>query len=487
MKITDRLLSRYNESDYMIWQKARFLFFVYAVLIISILCIMAYTTYFHLNNPLRNFAVDQRMLGVTGGALLLVILCLATLVRGHFAVAAHGTLLGLFIALWSAMVLDRTEVVSRLDTIVLVLAVLSSLPLLISRRRSAVVLYSGLNLAAFYAYMFYLRGDLGLSETAFFSHLADNTLAFLFIGIISYNIFSINNRSLEQVEESNVNLRRANIEIQAAMEEMEATNEEFEAQNEELLRSEEELKRNTIFIRRIVENAPAVINRYSLIENRFEFVSPRVRDMGGYSPEEFYSDPDILKKFVHPDWFDRVMKWWGGLIRGTSSPTYEYQIRKKDGTILWIREHSQLIKDDAGRPIAVEGFSIDIDDIRKSETKLKESEEKYRGLVENINDIIFTADAQGRITYLSPSVGRYGDFGADDFIGKSMLDVIHPEDREKLVQRFGELSEGGLAPSEYRIVFPPGQFRWARVSTRPVFVDGAFAGASGVISDIHER
>ncbi len=240
MKITEKLLKKYVGSRLLVRLKARFLLFVYAALLLSNLFVIAYTTYFQANNPHLDYSVDLRLLGISSGTFFLIIGCAVLLVRGYFSLAAHATIMILFTALWSVIVFDRSEIMSRLDTIVLVLAFLSCTPLITSRKRIVVVLYSGLNLAAFYTFMIFFRGELNLSAAVFYAHLADNTLAFLFMGFITYNIFTVNNSALEQVEESNGKLERAYMELQAAMEELTETNEEFEAQNEELIRSEEE-------------------------------------------------------------------------------------------------------------------------------------------------------------------------------------------------------------------------------------------------------
>lgn len=351
MRLLDNLHANYRNSSLIIQLKARFLIGVHVAMIAFILAIMLYSAYLQLNNPVFGYAVDMSLIGILAGLLVVLVISFLLAISGRFTLAVHVTLVAIFAAVWTGIVLDRSEVVSRLDTIVLVLAGLSSTSLFNSRKKYRAMLYAALNLATFYAFMFYFRSDLGLSGSVFPEFLADNTVAFLFIGFMSYNSFFINNRALEQLEKSNGKL-------QSTMEELQATNEAFEEQNEELARSEEEL---------------------------------------------------------------RV------------------------------------------------------------------SEEKYRNLVENMNEVVFSVDAQGTLTYLSPSIRRLGDFDPAGLHGKNFLELIHPDDRSRLAGRFSDISRGIEFPQDYRIITPAGDCRWVRSSSRPVFHHGRFASASGILTDIHER
>jgi PAS domain S-box-containing protein len=351
MWITYKLNAAYRNSSLIMLLKARFLMVVYGAMIVFILAIMLYSAYLQMNNPSFGYSVDLRLLGIQTLLLAVLITCAFLVTRGHFAIAVHITLITIFTAVWAGMILDRSEVISRLDTIVFILAVLSSTSLFNSRKKFMVLLYVAVNLVSFYSFMFYFRGDLGLSVSVFPEFLVDNTMAFLFIGFMSYNSYSINNRALEQLEQGNRKL-------QSTMEELKTTNEAFEAQNEELTRSEEEL---------------------------------------------------------------RV------------------------------------------------------------------SEEKYRNLVENMNEVVFSVDVLGNITYLSPSIKRLGDFDPAGLHGKNFLEFIHPDDRDRLANRFTEISRGIEVTLEYRIISLSGDYRWVESSSRPFFHDGSFVSASGIFTDIHER
>ena len=72
---------------------------------------------------------------------------------------------------------------------------------------------------------------------------------------------------------------------------------------------------------------------------------------------------------------------------------------------------------------------------KKGERNLQESEEKYRSLVESISDVIFEIDKQGMLIYVSPVIQNVLGYEAEDFIGKSFLEFVHPGDRDLLIKR----------------------------------------------------
>jgi len=134
-----------------------------------------------------------------------------------------------------------------------------------------------------------------------------------------------------------------------------------------------------------------------------------------------------------------------------------------------------------------EEFEAQNAELIRSENRLREGEEKFRGLVENISEAVFSVNAAGVLIYISPGIERFGRFKTGDMTGKPFIEYIHPDDREKIAGRFIDLAGGNESPLDYRILPPEGGFRWVQSSSRPYFNDGAFAGATGILTDIHKR
>jgi two-component system cell cycle sensor histidine kinase/response regulator CckA len=116
--------------------------------------------------------------------------------------------------------------------------------------------------------------------------------------------------------------------------------------------------------------------------------------------------------------------------------------------------------------------------------ELRKSEEKYRELVENINDVIYAVNRDGVVTYVSPVVESVFGFGSAELIGKTFLDFIHPRDRQRAQRDFERTLKVASGPREYRFVDKAGQIRWCRANSRPAFESGEKSGIQGVLVDI---
>lgn len=144
-------------------------------------------------------------------------------------------------------------------------------------------------------------------------------------------------------------------------------------------------------------------------------------------------------------------------------------------------------------PVAVRGAlkkmeqKKKIDEISK---KLKESEKRYRTLTENINDIIYSLDPNGVITYISPQVKKYG-YSSRDFLGKHISELAQnmvPEDQSRMMDDFVRAVKGGEEKlTEYRFLAQNGQIYWLENYSRIQRDNkGRVTGVIGVLRDITE-
>jgi PAS domain S-box-containing protein len=135
-----------------------------------------------------------------------------------------------------------------------------------------------------------------------------------------------------------------------------------------------------------------------------------------------------------------------------------------------------------------EKLQAQIAERRRAEESLRRSEELYRQLVENVSDVIFTLDAAGCITYISPAIEHVtGGWSPAEVIGRSFLEFIHPDDAAWLVESFTRTLTGAQEPSEYRVLGKDGQVRWLRSRSQPIVADGRVVGIRGVLTDVSDR
>jgi two-component system, cell cycle sensor histidine kinase and response regulator CckA len=228
----------------------------------------------------------------------------------------------------------------------------------------------------------------------------------------------------------------------------------------------------------ILNNSPAGVF-ISTPEGRYISANPALARMYGYgSPEELMqSVTDItIQVYVNPEdrkGFIRIMKEQREVVN------HESRRFRRDGTIFWVSINARAEKDEDGRIVAYQGFTTDI-------TGRKQAQEQYQDLVENINDVIFSLDLDGRITYLSPSAKNITGDKASELLGRNFKELIDPRDIPLIEQAWNNVLQGRLQPSEYKLFLKPDETLWVRTSSRPVIKDGTVTGIVGVLTDISE-
>ncbi len=141
----------------------------------------------------------------------------------------------------------------------------------------------------------------------------------------------------------------------------------------------------------------------------------------------------------------------------------------------------------AGEPYIM-GLATDITSRKEKDATVQESEEMFRGIFENLQDIYYRTDADGIVTMLSPSAaGIFGSDTTDAMIGKPTSDFwVHPEERMDIVRRIAE--EGGVRDYEVTLKKAAGSPLPVSVSCRQIYDgSGKAAGIEGVIRDITKR
>jgi len=129
--------------------------------------------------------------------------------------------------------------------------------------------------------------------------------------------------------------------------------------------------------------------------------------------------------------------------------------------------------------IAVERWQGDVE--------LRRAADNYRDLVENLNEIVFSLDVEGKVTYISPPIEGLSGYRTDEMTGKPFVEFVHPDDRQLLHDCLAQVFAGNLKPREFRLVDKRGFVHWCRNSSRPQFVRGQLVGITSIIVDISEQ
>ncbi len=124
---------------------------------------------------------------------------------------------------------------------------------------------------------------------------------------------------------------------------------------------------------------------------------------------------------------------------------------------------------------------------RQAEQSLRESEERFRVLVEQVNDTIFRIDEAGTLVYVSPAAEETFGYRPSDIVGRPFIEFIHEEDHPALLEAFARVIQGSAETGEVRFLDGWGGVKYVRYSTRGIVENGQITGVAGVLADVSER
>lgn len=169
----------------------------------------------------------------------------------------------------------------------------------------------------------------------------------------------------------------------------------------------------------------------------------------------------------------------------------EFELNRKDGSILWINLNATAIKDEAGNFIMSRSTLFDITERKLIEKALKESEEKFRQLAENIQDVFWLMDvASQEIIYVSPTYQTIWKRSCQTVYENPLawLEAIHPDDRERVNAAYLDMVKTAEYDQKYRIIQPDGSHRWIRDRAFPIKNElGEIVRIAGIAEDITDR
>jgi PAS domain S-box-containing protein len=141
----------------------------------------------------------------------------------------------------------------------------------------------------------------------------------------------------------------------------------------------------------------------------------------------------------------------------------EFRMKHKNGGWIWILDRGKIVSwTEAGEPLIAMGTHQDITERKEAETQLANSETKYRELVENTTDVIYTINTDGEFTYVSNAWKRQLGHDREEVIGKSFKKFLHPDEFEPSIGKLREAYYSGktIDAFEYRIRHKDGSWRW---------------------------
>ncbi|MCX7765091.1 MAG: PAS domain S-box protein, partial [Candidatus Sumerlaeia bacterium] len=295
---------------------------------------------------------------------------------------------------------------------------------------------------------------------------------------------------------------------------------------------EEALRQAEAKYRSLVEQIPAVVYIAALTRTSTTlYVSPQVKNILGFSPEDYKADPEIWSKQLHPEDYKRVMAEVKQRRANGKLLSIEYRMLTKDGRVVWFQDNAELIRDARGKPLFLQGVMIDITQRKQAEEELKKYQQQLEALIEErtarlaeakeqleweilehkkLTDELITLKARLEHLLTSTTVIVYsakpGNEPGTTFVSKNIKRIlgytpaevtadphfwsntIHPDDLQFVQDEIARLSANKPVSLEYRLRHKNGTYRWIHDEIRLICdEDQQPREIVGCIIDITER
>lgn len=236
--------------------------------------------------------------------------------------------------------------------------------------------------------------------------------------------------------------------------------------------------------------APEVIIYTRSVDDNYypTFMSDNVLSQLGYTSEEFIEDHNFWTERIHPDDVEKALAGFRTLFE-VGHHVHEYRFRHNDGTFRWMRDELNFIRDAVGLPCEILGSWTDMTESRRVEQALRESEARYRSLVNNAPMGMVSFDTRGEITEFNPALLTI--LGAPDFSpseAKDLFSLVPISEAGISEAIFHCLESGEAGTGELQYKSKVDRDVYTRLHVVPVrSTDGTVSGAHAFVQDLSDQ
>ena len=248
----------------------------------------------------------------------------------------------------------------------------------------------------------------------------------------------------------------------------------------------QELRESEELFRSCLESAPDGVYMSDL-EGNFLYGNCKCEEIIGYRREELIGKNFLELKLLSEDSLSKATRLLKANIEGKSTGPDEIVLISKEGSLIPVEINTKVVQQMEKRIVL--SFVRDITERKRAEQMQRESEEKYRALVENASDIAFRTDNAGHFMFINPAALRVMGYEEKEIIGKHYLTFIRTDMREDAMKFFGSqfMKRIPNTYSEYPLIAKDGREIWFGQNTQLILQDGKVVALQSVARDITDR
>ncbi|MFN2196359.1 MAG: PAS domain S-box protein [Anaerolineales bacterium] len=233
----------------------------------------------------------------------------------------------------------------------------------------------------------------------------------------------------------------------------------------EQIMTDDELMNSQRMIQKIADALPSILYIFDLTHNEITYINRAILDTLGYEAQEISSMPaSDLRELIHPDDLQQIIDVHDSLESLTPGEVMSFEIRVKNAQGEWrmLRDRSTIFAaDDEDHPLQILGTVVDITSRMQIENDLRESVDLYQLLANNVTDIISKHTLDGNFLYISPACEQLLGYMPDELIGESIVEIVHPDDRDKLEAIDpANAQQDAVVTITYRVRRKDGEYIW---------------------------
>jgi PAS domain S-box-containing protein len=240
-------------------------------------------------------------------------------------------------------------------------------------------------------------------------------------------------------------------------------------------------------LRALVEQVPAIVYTAGLGENApWDYVSPQIETLLGYTPEEWTSRPELWWDGLHPDDRGAALEDEQESARPGGQLRSEYRLRRRDGRWVWVRDEATVIENEHGE-LRFQGVLLDITERKRAEAEARAKHAQLQAIIDNSPLMIWAKDREFRYLFANLEHDALGPGDGVPIAGRRDSDFLPADMAEQFMSSDREVLETGRAVQVEQRVQVKGRERCYLVQKFPLCDEDEVYGVCGIAIDMTER